>query len=442
MNSTFAARVVAVATLSVLVMSGCSPASNSGGQSDEETTVTVRLWDEQVADAYETSFEQFEELNPEINVEVQLVPWADYWTKLPVDLASGDMADIFWTNSANFAEYVDNGNLINVSEKIGEGDGNWVQSVLELYTRDGSVWGVPQLWDSIALFYNKDLVEEAGVDPASLKWDPSGVDDSFLEAALRLTIDANGVTADQPGFDPSNIEQYAFNAQYDLQAILADFVGSNGSAWRVGDEYVFGDTAGVEALGYVADLINEHHVSPSAADTSNNGNLARDMFASGKMALFQSGPYSLRPIADNTDIDWGIVPMLEGPAGRVSVVHGIVAVGNAATPHEEATLKVLEWLGSKDGQTPVAAQGAAFPGVISAQQVFVDYWADQGIDVSSFIDASNGLTTNTGAGLAVAAANQAMAPFLSEMMIGRMPAEEAVAKAEDAANAAVKESSE
>lgn len=441
MNSTRRTRLVAAVTLSVLALAGCSPASDGSSQS-EGTTVTVRLWDEQVADAYDASFEQFHELNPDIDVEVQLVPWADYWTKLPVDLASGDMADIFWTNSANFAEYVDNGNLINVSETIGEGDGDWVQSVVDLYTRDGSVWGVPQLWDSIALFYNKGLVEEAGIDPTSLRWDPSGENDSFLQAALRLTVDANGVSADQPGFDSSNIDQYAFNAQYDLQAILADFVGSNGSAWREGDEYVFGDPEGVEALGYVAALINEHHVSPSAADTSNNGNLARDMFASGKMALFQSGPYSLRPIADNTDIEWGIVPMLEGPAGRVSLVHGIVAVGNAATPHEEATLKVLEWLGSQEGQIPVAEQGAAFPGVISAQQVFVDYWADQGIDVEPFIDASNGLTTNTGAGLAVAAANQAMGPFLSEMMIGRMDPEEAVLKAEEAANSAVRESSD
>ena len=49
-------------------------------------------------------------------------------------------------------------------------------------------------------------------------------------------------------------------------------------------------------------------------ETRRYGDLARDMFIQGKLALFQSGPYSLPAIAEGaTDINWGIVPMIAGP---------------------------------------------------------------------------------------------------------------------------------
>src|SRR5262245_25913362 len=195
----FTTAALAVAALA-LAGAACSPAANdddsSGGDSGSsgKTKVTFRLWDEQVAKAYEKSFAEFEKTHKNIDVSVELIPWADYWTRLPNDVASGDMADIFWTNTANFATYADNGDLIDVDAKLGaDAKSKWKQSVVDIYTRDGKLWGVPQLWDSIALYYNKSLVAAAGIDPASLKWSPGGgASDTFLAAAQKLTLDQSG----------------------------------------------------------------------------------------------------------------------------------------------------------------------------------------------------------------------------------------------------------
>lgn len=426
---------------SALLLAACSPGSSDDDSGDGDsgaTTVTFRLWDEAAAAAYEETFAAFEEQNSDIDVEVETVPWANYWDRLPQDIGSGTMADIFWTNTSNFGLYVDNDNLINISEAIGDDHDEWTQSVVDLYTRDGSLWGVPQLTDSIALFYNVDMLSEAGIDPTTLHWDPSGDGDTFLPAVQELTVDSSGVTAAEDDFDTEDIATYGFNSQNDLQAIYIDFLASNGGQYQDGDQYAFDSPEGVAAFQYLVDLINTYHVSPSAAETNANGDLSRQLFVQGKMALFQSGQYSLPAMAD-AEFDWAIAPMVEGPEGRIGVVHGVAAVGNAATEHEEATLEVLRWLGSAEGQVPLGATGAAFPAAVDAQSSFTDYWENQGVDTSEFIAAAERETAAAPLGPHANAGANAMASYFEQMFAGTLPVEEALAQAQQAANEAIAE---
>lgn len=440
-----------VAASLAMVLAACSPAttgdssddsSGSSGGSGNKTTVTFRLWDEAAAPAYEDSFAAFEKQHENIDVKVDVVPWSEYWSRIPLDINSGDMADVFLVNSSNIAQYADNGNLIDVSKAIGNDHDEWEQSVVDLYTRDGSLWGVPQLWDSIALFYNKDLTDAAGVDVKDLTWAPDAGDgDTLLPALQKLTTDKSGNTAESADFDSSNVATFGLNAQADMQAIYLPWLAENGAQYQdeKTDEFAFASDKGVEAFSYVIDLINKYHVAPSAADTNTNGDLARDMFIQGKLALFQSGPYSLPAIAEGaTDINWGIVPMIAGPEGRVGTVHGVVAVGNAATKNEDATVEVLKWLGSAEGQAPLAEQGVSFPGAVDAQQSYVDYWDKQGVDVTPFIEAAKGDTARPPVGPAVDAGTNAYTPLLADLFLGSDDLAKGLKEAQDAGNDAMK----
>ncbi|HWS35411.1 MAG TPA: sugar ABC transporter substrate-binding protein [Actinoplanes sp.] len=423
-----------LAAFLLLLLTGCSVA---GGSASGRTTVTFRLWDQQVAGAYEESFAAFEKQHRDIDVVVQVVPWADYWTKLPADIAAGTAADIFWTNTSNFGLYADNGHLSPITDGQQAG---WTRSVIGLYTRNGKLWGVPQLWDSIALFYHKDLVAKAGVDPATLVWNPSGIGDTFLPAARKLTVDEAGRSADRKDFDPKAIARYGFNAALDHQAIGGDFVGSNGGTWQDGDRFDFaGEPETVAAIQYVVDLINKHHVAPSAADTNTDGDKTLRLFTQGRLALFQSGPYHLKSVQEGAAFDWGLAPLLTGPAGRVSVVHGVAAVASAKTPHPDATAKVLSWIGSAEGVRPIAAGGYGFPGVVAAEPEFTAYWQRQGVDVRPFLDAANGTTFPAPAGPRVQAGTTAALPILQEVFLGRLGVPEGLRRAQDAANQAVAE---
>jgi len=437
---------VAATTLLALGAAACSPSSSGGDDAAQQssggkTTVTVRIWDDQVAKAYEQSFAAFTKANPDITVKLNLVPFADYFTKLPLDVSSGTVDDIFWTNTTPFGALADSGALIDVGSALGEEQSGWVPAAVEQYTRNGKLWGVPALTDGrIAVFYNKDLVTKAGVDPAKLRWDPSeGASDTFLPAVRKLTKDSAGRTGDQSGFDGNKVTQYGYNAGNDLQAIYWNFVGSNGGQMQASDgSFVFADTKGQQAFQYITDLINKYHVAPSAADTNDNGDFSRDKFLQGKMALFQSGTYNLKNVADGAKFGWAVAPLPEGPAGRVSVVNSVIAAGNAKTPRKDATLKVLKWLGSTEGASFVGSSGAALPAVTGAQQAYYDFWKKQGVDTSAFGEAGGTKTIQPPFGPKFGDGANAYAPTFKEIFAGRTPVGPGLQKAQDDANQAIK----
>jgi multiple sugar transport system substrate-binding protein len=431
------------AVLALGAAAACSPAApDDGPDAEGVTTVSLRLWDEDVAAAYEQSFAEFSRQNPDVAVQLNIVPWADYFTRLPLDVSSGSADDIYWVNALYFGALADQGKLIDVGQELASEVGDWVPAAVDQYTRNGALWGVPALTDGrIVVFYNRDMVQAAGVDPENLTWHPSDpAADTFLPAAKKLTKDAAGVTADQPGFDPGAVTQYGFNAARDLQAIYYDFVGSNGGRIQnpTDDTFVLTEPKTVEAFQYLVNLINRDHVAPSAADTNDNTDFSRDQFLQGKMALFQSGTYNLQNIQDGAQFEWGIAPLLAGPEGRVSVVTSVIAAGNADSPKRGAILRVLRWLGSAEGASFVGAEGAALPAVTAAQQGYFDYWAGQGIDTRYFGDEGGTATIPAPSGPKFGPASTAFEPILNEVFAGRTPVAEGMRQAQDTGNAALR----
>lgn len=430
-------------TAAVVLAGGLGAAAAIVGSGGGSETVTMRVWDEQVAKSYEKSFARFHEKNPDITVKVDVVPWSDYWTKLRTDIAGKTVDDIFWVNSGNFESYAANGDLMDITKVLGDSaQEDWQASVVEQYTRSGALWGVPQLADpGIALYYNGELLEDAGLAPADIRdlhWDPTGANDTLLPVLQRLTKDANGVRANEPGFDPTKVVQYGFNAGNDLNAIYINFLGSNGAAFQDGSEFVFASAEGKQAFQYLVDLVNKYHVAPSASDTNTNPNFSRDQFLQGKMALFESGSYNLANVQEGAAFAWGLAPMPAGPEGAVSVTNGVVAAANARTEHPEDVKKVLRWLASTDGSKPIGAKGAASPAVLGAQASYLSYWKSKGVDVGPMFDVLENGTVQAPQGANWAAAQDAFGPIFEEIFLGRTAVAEGLDEAQSAANKAMR----
>ena len=399
-----------------------------------KTVVTVRLWDDQVAAAYRESFADFSRAHPDIEIRTTLVSYASYFDTLRTDVAGGGADDIFWINNSHFAEYADNGRLMPITPSA-----DWEPSVVGQFTRAGALWGVPQLTDAgIAMYYNADLLEAAGITPAALgaaRWDTDQAKDTLRPLLARLTVDADGRTAGTAGFDPRRIRQWGYNAANDLQGINLNYIGSAGGTFSEGDRFTFDSPQAAAGLGYVVDLINTDHVAPPASDTNDNGDFSRNQFLAGRMAVLQSGTYNLAQIAGQARFRWGVVMLPTGPAGRVSVTNGIVAAGNSASRHPEAVREVLAWLGGK-GNEYLGRSGSAIPAVLSAQQVYFDYWKAKNVDVTPFFAVLEGPRIAAPGGAGFAAGFQAIKPFFDEMFLGRRPVAETLAAAQRAANTA------
>ncbi|MBZ5869616.1 extracellular solute-binding protein, partial [Escherichia coli] len=138
---------LAVAAALALTTTACSPADPGGTGSAATTTVTVRLWDEQVQKAYESSFREFESKNPGITVKTVLEPFATYFNKLRTDVSAGNADDIFWISSSYFSPYADSGSLLPIGADFDAAKAGWVPAAVSQYTRNGTLWGVPQLTD-------------------------------------------------------------------------------------------------------------------------------------------------------------------------------------------------------------------------------------------------------------------------------------------------------
>lgn len=426
-----AAAVIGIAAL----LAGFVALLERGTDPSGRTVVTVRLWDQQVAAAYREGFAAFARRRPDIDVRVTVVSYASYFDTLRTDVAGGGADDVFWLNNSHFAEYADNGRLMEIAP-----DPQWEPSVVAQFTRGDTLWGVPQLTDAgIALYYNADLLAAGGVGVGDLgraRWDPDPATDTLRPLLARLTVDAAGRRGGETGFDPRRVRQWGYNAANDLQGITLNYIGSAGGVFAEDDRFAFDNPQAVAALGYVVDLINTDHVAPPASDTNDNGDFSRNQFLAGRMAVFQSGTYNLAQIADAAGFRWGVTMLPAGPAGRVSVTNGIVAAGNPASPHPEATRAVLDWLGSSEGNAYLGRRGAAIPAVRPAQRVYFDYWSAKGVDVTPFFAVLDGPRIPAPGGAGFAAGYLAIKPYFDEMFLGRRPVTETLAAAQRAANTA------
>jgi multiple sugar transport system substrate-binding protein len=431
----FSTLSVAALVLVAVVLVAAAVALGRNAEPGGRTLVTVRLWDEQVAAAYRDSFAEFNRVHRNIEVRTDVVAYSTYFDTLRTDVAGGSADDIFWLSNAYFAGYADSGRLMDIRNDTA----GWDPAVVDQFTRDGVLWGVPQLTDAgIAVYYNADLLAAAGVDPATLgglRWSPDGVD-TLRPLLATLTVDADGRRAGTPGFDAGRVRQWGYNAANDLQGIYLNYIGSNGGAFSEGDRFAFDNPQSVSAFRYLVQLINTDHVSPSASDTNDDGDFSRNQFLQGRMALFQSGTYNLATIADQADFRWGLALLPAGPAGRVSVTNGIAAAGNSASKHPDAVREVLSWMGSPRGSAYLGARGAAIPAVLAAQRTYLDYWAGHDVDVSPFFTVLDGPRIPAPGGAGFAAGYQALKPYFDEMFLGRGDVATSLADAQHAANTA------
>ena len=128
----------------------------------------------------------------EIHVNASTVPWGQYWDKLVTGLPAGSAPDIFSINALNVRDYARNGYLLDITDLFESGRVDvekFAPSAVETHTVDGTLWGIPKDYDSIAVFYNKDMFDAAGVEYPADDW----TWDQFIETAKALTDADNGI---------------------------------------------------------------------------------------------------------------------------------------------------------------------------------------------------------------------------------------------------------
>lgn len=245
---------------------------------------------------------EWETKNPTFTVRPVRIPFDGHKPKLRTALTVGqgpDIARVDWSFVCELARK----NAVADLETFGFSKirDQYLKAPLETGLIDGKYYGIPDQTTCVAMFYNKALFREAGLEPAvPATWE------EFIEVGKKLTDSSKG--------------QYAFAMMNTLWWNLPFFntygariVSADGKKCELGSEQA------IAALEMMTSLSNEHKIEAGAwrpgAISPEQG------FVNGKYAMIFMGPWNLAKFK-NTKMDFGVGLIPAGPAGTSTNVGG------------------------------------------------------------------------------------------------------------------------
>ncbi len=379
--------------LVVLVLAMAVPVAGLA-HARQNTTIRYMLWDNNQLPAYTECANQFMASNPGITIEIEQLGWGDYWAAIQSGFVTGDAPDVFTNHLAKYPEFVALEQLVDIQplvERDGVPTDIYYPGLADLWVKDGSRYGLPKDWDTVAVIYNADMLEAAGIDPAVMNewtWNPED-GGTFEQVVAQLTLDANGNNGLSPDFDKNNVVQYGFTNDWATaagygQTSFSVFTASTGWTYNNGlwgNEYYYDDPRFTQTIQWIADLWLKKGYATPFADVSSLGSFA--LFQAGKAALTTDGSWMIGSyLGSEFPVGFGRLPI--GPEGRKSMFNGLADSIWVGSEHKEESWQWVKFLASAECQNIVGQSGAVFPAIPEAAELSLNVRAEAGIDVSAF----------------------------------------------------------
>ena len=410
-----AGTALAAVTALSLTLTACGgesePAATNGGDGEAVDTsaasgqIDYWLWDNNQKPVYEQCADDFKEESG-ITVTITQYAWDDYWTGVTNGFVAGTAPDVFTNHLSKYPELVSQGQLVPLDATL-EADGfdvsNYQEGLADLWVgQDGQRYGLPKDFDTVAIFYNKALIEAAGVDEAelaSLDWNPED-GGSYEKMIAHLTVDTNGVRGDEPGFDKNKVAVYGLGldggsgggngqTQWSMYTGTTGWTHTDKNPW--GTKYNYDAPEFKDTISWMASLADKGYMPTVEAVT---GQSSGDIFGAGKYAMITNGSWMINQMFGYTGVETGLAPTPVGPSGeRASMYNGLADSVWAGSDNKAAAVKWVEYLGSAACQDVVGEAGVVFPAIPSATEKAQAAFADRGIDVEPFLVHVNEGTT-------------------------------------------------
>lgn len=344
------------------LLAGCSNGSDAGGG---DVTLTYGVWsqDETMQELIDT----FEADNPGIHVELQVSPWNEFWTKLQVAAQGGTAPDAFWMLGDKFQVYASNDQLLPLSDAISDAGVDtsvYPEALVDLFTYDDELYGLPKDFDTVGLWYNKELFDAQSVDYPTSDWTWADV----RKAAEELTSPDESV--------------YGIAAPLNRQEGFYNTVAQAGGHIIDGEASGYDDQKTQAGIAFWTDFIADGY-SPTLQEFADTEAVAQ--FENGSVAMYYGGSFYAQRFYDNAELRDKIdVAVLPAGDERATVINGIQNVGYAGSEHTEELEKFLVFLGSEEAAAIQAETGAVIPAYEGTQQAWVDAMPE--FNLQAFID--------------------------------------------------------
>jgi multiple sugar transport system substrate-binding protein len=268
-----------------------------------------------------------------------------------------------------FQVYASNGQLLELDDAIAEADidmSKYPEALVNLFNHDDHQYGLPKDFDTIGLWYNKELFDAAGVAYPDETWTWEDVS-TAAEALTNAAAGVYGIAA------PLNRQEGFYNT---VAQAGGEIISEDGKASG------YDDPATQAGIQYWVDFV-ENGSSPTLQQMADTEAVA--MFENGTVAMYYGGSFYASRFYENADLRSKVdVTVLPGGERRATVINGIQNVGYAETKHPEELAKFLLFLGSEEAALIQAETGAVVPAYEGTQQAWVDSMPE--FNLQAFLD--------------------------------------------------------
>ncbi len=350
----FPAIATVVATVAVLV-TGCG--GDDGATTDGVTS--VQFWHAMggpLGDRLDELVDEFNETHQDIVIEsVSMGRYQALSQKIMAAVAAGEPPALAQAYEAWTGELIENGSAEPLDEYMAGPGGfspeeiaDFVPGMIENNTWDGTVYSFPFNKSVRALYLNKDLLAEEGLDAAPVDWD------EYMSYAALLTKDRDGDGRKDQWGTAGQISAWMFENLLIQNGgkILSDD----------GTTAAFASSEGVEAAEFMVRLLTEYGKVTSGYEYQND-------FQAGKVGMIEGSTVSLSFMEGKYTFDMAVAPLPRNKERGCFVAGTNVVIFADATPAQKrAAWEFIKWFVSPDVTARWAAKTGYAPVRLSAME--------------------------------------------------------------------------
>ncbi|MDV5149501.1 extracellular solute-binding protein [Streptomyces sp. SBC-4] len=325
----------AACVVGALALTACG-GGGDGGSADG--TVTLKLVAADYGDKASNSStvywkdvaKRFEDANPKIKIDVQVINWNDIDSQVKTMIQSGNLPDVL--QSGGYADKVADDLLHTSDEVLSEQTrANLIDSFAQAGEVDGVQYGIPFVSSARALFYNKKIFADAGITEVPKTWD------EVKAAAEKIKAKAPGVTPYALPLGPEEAQG---------ESLIWE-LGNGGGYTDADGTYTLDSKANVETFDWLKSNLVEPGLTYSNPATTDRKTAFAD-FAAGKAGMLNGHP-SLIQMSKDGKVDYGVAP-IPGKAGALDSTLGVAdwMMAFKDGDHKEEIKKFLDFAYSKE----------------------------------------------------------------------------------------------
>lgn len=289
-------------------------------------------------------------------------PSPNYDQSLQTALAGGAPPDVFYVDSLKFPDLNKNKVLAAPPANGIQDPDDFYPSLKAAFTANGTFYCPPKDFSTLALIYNKKMLDAAGVKVPT-NWD------ELKAAAKTLTDSSKGV--------------YGMALSADAARWIAFLYQAGGEVLTADGKMNINTPEAKTALDYYTGLLQDGSaVTPDKVDSGWNG----EAFGKEKVAMTVEGNWIVPALKkDFPNVDFGIAELPAGPKGKATlaftVCYGVAS--NAA--HPEGSWEFVNALTSKEGMQKWTDLGLAMP----TRKSLRDHWVQKFPELKVFLDGAD-----------------------------------------------------